>query len=495
MDGKICVFKKMFKIKSKNVEYSIKMETLLKDGTNEKNEKSETVKEEPTRQLVQYLAATAASLVLMISGTVLGWSSPVLPKLQGLNSTLPVTENEGTWVGSLVAIGAIVGPFPAGICADLLGRKRALLAVAIPFMMSWVILAVANSVYLLYIGRIISGFSNGWGMTLLPMYIGEIATPEARGALSVLGQILITSGFLYVYAIGPFVSYVWLNILCGFIPVLFFITFIFMPESPYYEMSKNNHEAAGKSLMKLRGKSQEGIKKELIGIQVAVEESQRSTGTWADLFSDTANRKAIFLMCSLMAIQQFSGINVVLFYSEDIFKKAGSSLSPSIATIVVGLVMFAASFPTPYLIEKLGRRIVQILSAAGMMIFLAILGVSFFLNHLGYDTSKISWLPLLSVIGYIILYSFGLGPVPWAMIGEMFSTSIRSKGAAFTAAFSWFLAFVMTKCFSLIVNSLGSYTGFWLCSASCGLGALFIYFLLPETKGKTLEQIQEELNQ
>lgn len=92
--------------------------------------------------------------------------------------------------------------------------------------------------------------------------------PEARGALSVLGQILITSGFLYVYTIGPFVSYVWINILCGFIPVLFFVSFIFMPESPYYEMSKNNHEAAAKSLMKLRGKSQEGIKKELIGIQV-----------------------------------------------------------------------------------------------------------------------------------------------------------------------------------------------------------------------------------
>lgn len=112
----------------------------------------------------------------MVAGAALGWTSPVLAELEAPNATLPVTKEQGSWIGSLIAVGSFIGPFPAGICADLMGRKRALLSVAIPYLISWGILAAANSPILLYIGRIISGFSNGWGMALLPMYVGEIAT-------------------------------------------------------------------------------------------------------------------------------------------------------------------------------------------------------------------------------------------------------------------------------------------------------------------------------
>ncbi|KAL0267507.1 UNVERIFIED_CONTAM: hypothetical protein PYX00_009759 [Menopon gallinae] len=471
------------------------MDSLLKNNDGEKTDQpNEPSKEETTKNFPQYLAASAASMVLLMAGTVLGWSSPVLPKLMTANSTLPVNDDESTWIGSLVAVGAIFGPFPAGIIADAIGRKRGLLAVAIPFLVSWCVLAAASSVGWLYLGRIIAGVANGWGMTLLPMYIGEIATPNARGALGMVGQIMITLGFLYVYIIGPYVPYVWTNVLCGILPVAFFVFLLFMPESPFYELSKNNHKSAAKSLRKLRGKSADGIKDELNALQAAVDESVRQTGTWIDLFSKTANKRAVLLMGGLMAIQQFSGVNVVLFYSESIFQKAGSSLSPSISTIVVGLVMFIASFPTPYLIEKLGRRMVLILSSVGMMISQGIIGSVFFFESRHYDTSKIGWLPLLSILGYITSYSIGIGPVPWAMIGELFAPNVRSKGAAFSAAFSWFLAFVMTKSFGFIMTYLGSYSAFWIFSVCCGLGGVFVYFLLPETKGKTLDEIQEILN-
>ncbi|KAK6640148.1 hypothetical protein RUM44_011834 [Polyplax serrata] len=496
------------------------MESLLKSDAPAKDERNELVQEEPTRNLPQFLAATAASLILMIAGTNLGWTSPVLPKLMAENSSIPVTSDESTWIGSLVAIGAILGPFPAGVAADLIGTKRALLFTALPYVASWAVLAVAKGVPLIYAGRVLAGLANGWGMTLLPMYIGEIATAAERGALGVIGQILITSGFLYVYILGPILSYVWLNVFCSFIPMAFFIFFYFMPESPYYELKKNNYERAGKCLAKLRGKTVQGVKEELNTLrvrnpihmrmnpfqcdnltnniyvrQVAVEESNQNVGSWAEVFSVRGNRRAVGIMFGLMAVQQFSGINCVLFYSENIFKKAGSSLSPDLATVVVGFVMFLASFPTPYLIEQLGRRMVLILSAIGMTIFQAIIGGFFYMETLSYQTSKIAWLPLASIIGYISLYSLGIGPVPWAMIGEMFASNIRSKGASMTASFSWLLAFFMTKSFGLIVEVMGSHWAFWLFAAFCALGVTFIYFCLPETKGKTLEEIQDMLNE
>ncbi|EEB15149.1 sugar transporter, putative [Pediculus humanus corporis] len=468
------------------------METLIKsesDATPQNND-NDTNQREKTKNFPQYLAATAASITLMVSGTNLGWPSPVLPKLMETNATIFVTPDESTWIGSLVALGAIFGPFPAGFAADFMGRKRALLLGALLHITSWCILTVAQSVSMIYAGRLLGGISNGWGMSLLPMYVGEIATPMTRGALGVIGQIMITSGFLYVYILGSLLSFVWLNISCSLIPVIFFTFFFFMPESPYYELMKNNSKEAEKSLAKLRGKKPLEVKEELNTLQAAVDESFRETVHWTNIFKKRANRKALLLMFGLMMAQQLSGINCVLFYSEIIFAKSGSSLSPSLSTIIVGFVMFLTSFPTPYLVERLGRRTVLILSMTGMTLFLILMGGFFCMEYFSYDTSNITWIPLFSVLGYISFFSAGVGPVPWAMIGEMFASNVRSLGASLTTSFSWILAFLLTKCFGIMQEYLGDYWTFWLFSVFCCIGVGFIYFCLPETKGKTLEEIQ-----
>lgn len=173
-------------------------------------------------------------------------------------------------------------------------------------------------------------------MTCTPMYVGEISTDDTRGALGSFMQLFIVSGILYVYCIGPFVTFEALQWACLAVPIVFAICFYFMPDSPYYHMGKGNHEEAEKSLMYLRGKSAEGVKEELHAIQTSVEEAMQNKGTMADLFRELSNRKALIISAGLIIFQQLSGINVVLFYSQMIFEKTGSDLEPAIATIIVG---------------------------------------------------------------------------------------------------------------------------------------------------------------
>lgn len=173
-------------------------------------------------------------------------------------------------------------------------------------------------------------------MTATPMYVGEISTDDTRGALGSFMQLFIVTGILYVYCIGPFVTFEVLQWACLAVPIVFAICFYFMPDSPYYYVGKGNHEAAEQSLMYLRGKTAEGVKEELHQIQTNVEEAMKNKGTLGDLLRELSNRKALIISAGLIIFQQLSGINVVLFYSETIFSKTGSDLKPAIATIIVG---------------------------------------------------------------------------------------------------------------------------------------------------------------
>lgn len=165
-------------------------------------------------------------------GTALAWTSPVLPKLAVEGSWFPVTSDEGSWVSSLLAIGAIVGALPAGTLADKLGRKKALLSLAGPFILSWVLIIIARWVWVLYLARFIVGISVGASCVIVPTYIAEIASASARGTLGAMFQLLMAFGIVLTFVLGSLVSYTVLGILCALVEVAFIATFIWMPESP-----------------------------------------------------------------------------------------------------------------------------------------------------------------------------------------------------------------------------------------------------------------------
>lgn len=246
------------------------------------------------------------------------------------------------------------------------GRRITLLSSVVPFTIGWVLIATGTTLEVLYVARFICGLALAIPFTVVPMYCGEIAETSIRGILGSFLQLFITIGLLYSYGIGPYVSYTVFWIACGILPLVFFAVFFMMPESPYYLSGQGRREEAVSALARLRGKNANAVQTEADEIQAIVDEANRREATVMDLFKVKTNFKALLLTSALVTFQQMTGINVVLFYSENIFASAGNSgISSSVETIIVGLVQLGASCVTPLVVDRLGRRILLVISGAG----------------------------------------------------------------------------------------------------------------------------------
>lgn len=446
---------------------------------------------------LQYAAAAAANMCTLAAGAMMGWTSPIFPKLAEMDDNplgRPITSSEKSWIGSLVAIGAMFGCFIAGILAERFGRKLTLLSSAVLFLIGWALIATAGVVEQLYAARLVLGFAMSFVFTVVPMYCGEIAEVSVRGALGSFLQLFITFGLLFSYAVGPFVSYTVFWILCALMPIIFFAAFVTMPETPFYLLKVGKKQEALASLARLRGKSVNSVQKECDEIQVEVDETLRNVATIADVFKVKANFRATLYTSLLAGFQQLSGINVVLFYMQDIFISAGTTIPTSVATIIVGVVQVLASGVTPVVVDRLGRKLLLIFSGVGEIVTLIALGIYFFLYAQSPDNvSNIKILPVISLVIFIATYCVGWGPLPWTVMGEMLPSNVKSKASSITVCACWFLAFLITKFSSDLSAAFGDYTLYWVFAGFCVISVVFTVMVLPETKGKSLQQIQSEL--
>ncbi|XP_073963516.1 facilitated trehalose transporter Tret1 [Choristoneura fumiferana] len=446
----------------------------------------------------QYVIAGIANIAIASTGFSMGWTSPVNIKLKEANLTdspLPeiITTDQESWIGSLLTVGAIFGPFIGGFLAARIGRKWSLLLSSVPLFVGWILIAAATNVAFLYSGRIFWGVAVGMIFTVSPMYCAEIATDDVRGALGSFLQVFVVLGFLLVYAVGPFVSYSAIAYVGVAVVAAFDIAFFFMPESPIYHLTKNNREAAAECLMTIRGRSRTGVETELEIMASDVAASMAKTATIADVFKG-GNFKAFYISCALVFFQQFCGINAVLFYMTNIFEAAGSDLDSSIATIIIGCVQVGASCVTPFVVDRLGRRLLLLISSCGTTIGLALLGMYFLLDELDSPAvDSIGFLPILSLVVFIVTYCVGLGPLPWAVMGELMPIEVKAIASPMATAFCWALSFLVTRYFGPISEALGMYVAFWIFGVCCVGAFFFTLFLVPETKGKSFAEIQDML--
>lgn len=429
---------------------------------------------------------------------MLAWSSPMLEKLSEDNDenplSSPITDDQNSWIGSLLALGAAIGPFPFAFLQDKLGRKYALLLLALPMITAYLMSAFATEVALFFVLRILAGISVGGMFTVLPTYIAEVSDSAVRGMLGSSINNYLCLGLVFSYCMGPYLPIMWFNIIGAIFPTAFLVLFfLFMPDSPFYLMGKNRSQAES-ALAFLRSEDPTNVQAELKEIEQSVEEASANSGTFFDIFKSKGTTKALIISVMLCIFQQLSGINIVLFYAETIFSAAGSDISAEIPPMIIGGVQFASSFVSPIAVDKLGRKMLLLGSAIGMALAEAVLGLYFFLQDNGNDVSSINFLPILTLVIYIISYNCGFGPLPWTVMAELFPNNIKSAASSFTAFACWFVSFLLTFFFSMVAKEIGMGGSFWLFTGCNVIAFVFTLTYVFETKGKSFQEIQAILN-
>lgn len=458
-------------------------------GMLKENQNKSAVKQEGNK-LPQYVCAIIASLGAFIIGAILAWTSPCLGLLEDLSSNAQLhleSKDQKSWISAWTPIGAIFGALPAGFFADLFGRKKTMIIFTVPWIASWAMLIFGTSIYMVYASRFISGVITGLFCAVLPLYVNEISEDSVRGSLGTLFQVFITLGILFDYVLTLFKSYIVVNVACCAVTIFFLVIVFLLPESPVYLMKKNNKPEAEKSLRRLRGPYYD-IHVELNELRKNLENSAEQSLAFSDMFTPV-NIKALVIALGLMLSQQLSGINAVIFFAEDIFKGAKVG-NPALCTIIVGIVQTLATVVSSALVDKAGRRILLLVSSVGMGIMLAIFGYYFKIKD---DNPQLNWLPLVCLIVFITVFSLGLGPLPWMMSGEVLAPEIKSFGSGVAVATNWICVSLVTFFFEPLKDGIGAHYTFWLFSVIVFIAAVFILLIVPETKGKSIQQIQNEL--
>lgn len=448
-------------------------------------------------QVYSFLLFTG-NLLALTGDTTLTWSSPILPKLNSSDPDInplgsPISEAEESWIGSLQYIGAMIGILPFAFLADRIGRKPVLLFLAVPHIISFFMFAFAKSITWYYLGRFLGGISLSSVYIVLPMYVAEISEDSYRGMLLVSFSTFASFGDLFPYILGPYVPIVYFNLILAVFPVMFFILFfILAPESPYYYVDRNDYKAEESLNILRRGRLNYNASDEIEEIK-----NEKLINRTGDIWNTIKKKyviKGFIVALGLSSFQQLSGLGAILAYTEYIFAAAGTNFSPDVSSIIIGVVLFLASFGGPLIVDRKGRKFLLICSASGCMLSEAVLGLYFYLLDKSVSLEKVSWLPVICLMVYTITFNIGFGPLPYTITSEILPSNVKFSLATITGFTGWLVSFLVTKFFSDLNNILGRGETFWLFSGFCFVALIFIILVVPETKGKSFQEIQSLLN-
>ncbi|CAH1987912.1 unnamed protein product [Acanthoscelides obtectus] len=435
--------------------------------------------------------AGTGCLISLQNGLHFGWTSPFFVELTNDKEHYDITEEQASVFTTLPPIVTILScPLVTWMC-NAVGRKTTLLAGAVPFILSWVLEVFATDVYTFYIARALTGLGTSASTASLSMYIGEIATPEIRSFWGNFLSIFLGLGQFMINLIGFHFSVSQASYICLVPAFLFVFTFPLMPESPYYLLMKGKEDGAKRSLKKLTRKKDIEVDFEQLKTDVNRQMSDR--GNWGDLVFILANRKALTAGILMRCAQMFCGASAFPAYTRYIFEKAVGDSETS--TLVFSGVMVIMTLLAGFTIDRLGRKKSFVISMCLSIVCLLFLSIFYYIEEFQpqVDISNLLWMPVAGMVAYMTFSSFGVVNVPTIMLGELFSASIKAKGLT------------VLLCVMGLMISLTNYLFFWL-NVSYGMFCPFLvfaivstvltvlcFYMIPETKCKTLEEIQQIL--
>lgn len=358
-------------------------------------------------------------------------------------------------------------------------------------------LALSTHLYMYYIFRFLIGISIGVAVSSTSIFLSEISENHNRGMIGCFIGFSFPIGNLYVYLIGPLFSVKLFTLLCTIPTVINFLCLLtFIPESPFYLATKGDKVGTIEALERIRNKNPAQIEKEYETIlQTLKETSGKGEATWSSLLSVKSLRKGFIIAIGLCIFQQLSGIGAILAYAGPLFDDAGLALSGDLTAILIGAVKVVSVTFATSVIERIGRRPLLIVSTLGGTVPHFLLGLFYYLKSINSPIiDSIMWLPIASVLVFIVTYSLGIGIIPTSIMSELFPSNIKSKAASACTCSSLTLICLITTVFPIMSEFLGPSWCLWLFSLFEFIGFLFVYFLIPEIKGKNLTEVQELLS-
>ncbi len=443
-----------------------------------------TMAQSPTGRAYTY----RISIVAAIGGLLFGFDTAII------NGAIVFLRRQFSWseiqteiAASSLLLGCVIGASVAGALSDWLGRRRILLLSAAIFTLSSIATALPNSLGPFCAARLVAGTAIGIASLLCPLYIAEVSPAGIRGMLVSLNQLAIVTGILVSYLAGWSLSglgaesWRWMFASAALPSIFFFVALFTVPESPRWLVKEQRYDEALTTLGRLSG-SDARLRLEEIKIAIAEE-----SGSLAQLFQPGL-RLPLIIGITLAVFQQVTGINTILYYGSIIFTEQVGARSASAAlwaNVVIGTVNVLCAVIALFAIDRLGRKPLLMIASGGMGASLVILGVIFLLQP------SAGSLVLALILCYVAFFSVGMGPTVWVVISELFPTRIRGRAMSIATISLWTACMFITLTFLSLVKAISVSGAFWCYALMCLFTFLFVWRILPETKGKTLEEIEK----
>jgi len=447
--------------------------------------------------LKQVIAAFVANLGTINTGMVFGFSAVTIPQLEEADSFIKIDEEQASWIASLSSITTPIGCILSGYLMDLIGRKRTLIITEIPLILGWLLISTSTTVETIYVGRLLVGLGSGMVGAPARVYTGEVTQPHLRGMLSAVASVGVSLGVTIEYALGAVMTWTVLSGISATIPIMALILILFMPETPNWLLTQGRTEEAKEALKKFRGETCDVDKEmdDLLNFAAKNNVSHLSgfRETLRALTSPAALKPFIILFI-YFGIYQFSGVNPVTFYAVQVFQESGAEMNKYLATVILGIVRLLSTVVACISLRRCGRRPLTMISAIGCGLTMIGLG-SYMYIRAGWLEEGVkptaTWIPVAFIFIFTIASTLGYLVVPWVMIGEVYPTQVRGIIGGLTTCSAHLFVFAVVKTFPLIQHTASNHGSFWIYGSISLLGTIFFYFYLPETKGRTLHEIED----
>ncbi|RAV30671.1 arabinose-proton symporter [Sinomicrobium soli] len=440
------------------------------------------------RGYIIHITAVAA-----LGGLLFGYDTAVIAGAIGyLQEKFALTPALVGWAASSAIWGCILGAAVAGYASDRFGRKRILIITGVLFFVSALGSALATDLTTFVIARLVGGIGVGAASMLSPLYISEVAPAAFRGRLVSVYQLAIVFGINIIYIVNYLISvsgsnhwnveYGWRYMIGSeVIPsILFFALLFTVPESPRWLMKKGMEKKAGAILYRINGDKAGAISEEIRSTL------EMESGKWNDLFGKGL-RLALVVGVVLALFSQITGINAVIYFAPEIFKSIGFAVESAFyQTIFIGIINTIFTFVALWLIDRAGRKKLLLWGVSGMILCLCAIGFCFY-----FEITKGPWL-ILFVLGFIACFASSLGPIPWVMIAEIFPTRIRGIAMSLCTFILWIGVILITQLTPVMLDGFGGAFTFWIFMINSVILLLFTWKFVPETRGKSLEQIEKD---